>query len=225
MNVELYLNGYIFTGFKSVNVLRSLESMSGHFELGLAARLQDDVSLIKAGSKIELKANEQTLITGYIDSVQVTINATEKTITISGRDKTADLIDCAVLHHSYQFNGQTLEQIAVELCKPFGVSVKWEVQDNTANAVVDVWQVEPGETVFETLSKAARYRGVLMTSNPQGDLVFTEPSKALSSTNLELGKNLLSIDLNDSWENRFSIYRVIGDNQAGGQKGDEVNFD
>lgn len=221
--VELYLNGKIFSGWKRVFIYRSLESMSGQFDLAVKARLEDDISDLKPGSALVLKIEQQTVITGFLDEIHQRISKEEKEITLSGRDKTADLVDCAVIHHSYQFKNRSLQQIAEDLCQPFNINVVWQVQSKDAAEKIAVWQVEPGETVFDTLSKLARHKGVLVTSNVEGDLVFTEPSQTLSEE-LILGGTLLSIDSTDSWLNRFSLYRVIGDCEQGGEKGNSSEY-
>ncbi|UXN35847.1 contractile injection system protein, VgrG/Pvc8 family [Avibacterium paragallinarum] len=216
--IELYLNGLIFSGWKSLSVTRSLEAMSGHFELGIAVRPEDDVSALQVGGSLVLKMNGQTVITGYLDDLTQNISGTNKDIRITGRDKTADLVDCSVIHHSYHFRNQTVKQIAQVLCQPFNINVVWEVLTSKANDVIKVWQVEPGETVFDTLTKLARHKGILVTSDVEGNLVFTEPSTELKGE-LILGQNILELEATDSWANRFSLYRVIGDAEQGGEKG------
>lgn len=218
-NIELYLNGKIFSGWKTINVQRSLESMSGRFDLGVAVRPTDDMSGLAAGSALVLKIGGQPIITGYLDERKQSIDGANKTILISGRDKTCDLVDCAIIHNSYQFKNQTAKQIAEVICKPFGINVVWSVNTPEANERIPVWQVEPGETAFDNLSKIARHKGVLVTSDVNGNLVFTEPSTKHVGE-LTLGVNLLELEQTDSWHQRFSLYRVIGDAEQGGEKGD-----
>ncbi len=218
--IELYLNEHIFLGWTRLSVFRSLESMSGQFDLGIAIRPEDDVSQIKPGSKIQLKMNGQTVITGYLDSLSQSISGESKEISVSGRDKTADLVDCSVIHQSYHFKNQTLQQIAEVICKPFGIKVVWQATEPGANEKINVWQVEPGETAFDTLSKAARHKGVLVTSNVDGDLVFTDPSDTVVGE-FKLGENILELELQDDWTQRFSLYRVVGDAEQGGSKGNQ----
>ncbi|WP_150538975.1 phage baseplate assembly protein [Actinobacillus vicugnae] len=217
--IELYLNGKIFSGWKSINVQRSLESMSGRFDLGIALRPEDDVSVLAAGASLVLKLGGQTVITGYLDELKQSISGSSKQIMISGRDKTCDLVDCSIIHNSYQFKNQTAKQIAEAICKPFGINVVWNVTTAEANERIPVWQVEPGETAFDNLSKIARHKGVLVTSDVNGNLLFTEPSTTHVGE-LTLGVNLLELEQNDSWHQCFSLYRVIGDAEQGGEKGD-----
>lgn len=56
---------------------------------------------------------------------------------------------------------------------------------------------------------------MLVTSNVEGDLVFTDPSNTVVGE-FKLGENILEVELNDDWTQRFSFYRVIGDAEQGG---------
>lgn len=169
---------------------------------------------------MQLKINGNTVITGYVDALRQNIRDESKAISLSGRDKTADLVDCAVLHTSGQFKGQNLQQIAEVLCQPFNIQVVWRATEPKSSEKIPVWQVEPGETVFDTLSKLARHKGVMVTSDVEGNLVFTDPSKDIVGE-LTLGDNLLTLELNDDWSQRFSLYRVLGDAEQGGEKGNK----
>ena len=52
--IELYLKDHIFSGWTSLSVFRSLESMSGQFEIGIAVRPDADVSQIQPGAPVVL---------------------------------------------------------------------------------------------------------------------------------------------------------------------------
>ncbi|MFB9086065.1 hypothetical protein ACFFW8_11615 [Erwinia tracheiphila] len=65
------------------------------------------------------------------------------------------------------------------------------------------------------LSRAARHRGVLITSNAQGDLVFTTASKNRAGTLIlgpdgsdkdASGTRMLSVKTHQSWAERFSLF-------------------
>lgn len=165
------------------------------------------------------------MVTGYIDTVDVSISGDERTITLSGRDKTGDLVDCAAIHGKGQWRSVNLETIAKDLCRPFGVAVRWDVTDAAAASLFRQWQIEPGETVFDNLSRAARHRGVIMTSNAAGELVFASAGSKKVAT-LVLGQTgkpgvkILDLDTTLNWQERFSLYRVKGATAAGGLWGE-----
>ena len=218
--VELYVDNKIYTGWTEINVVRSLEELSGRFSLGVTRTRADKDVPIKEGQPARVEINGQVVITGYIDTMDRTIDAETRSITAEGRDKTGDLVDCAARHKSGQWRNATLETIARDLCAPFGVGVVWAVTTAAAAKPFQVWKIEPGETVFESLARAARHRGVMVNSNAAGDLVFAMAGTKRVET-LRFGENIKSINIRSSWAERFSDYIVLGASSAGGLWGDE----
>lgn len=217
--VELFIGGGIFSGWVSVSVRRSLEHLAGSFELELMMPGQSLPDSITPGLPLKLQINGVTVITGYLDTVKHKITATSYKISITGRDKTGDLVDCSAVFKGSQWHNRTLEQIAGDLCKPFGIRVIWQVSDATAAKPFATFTLQLSETVSDALTRAARHRGVLVTSNADGDLVFTQAGNQQTDT-LELGKNLLDADFTDDWRNRYSEYLVKGHGGGGGHKGE-----
>ncbi|EAA6038695.1 phage tail protein [Salmonella enterica subsp. diarizonae] len=217
--VELFIGGGIFFGWVSVSVRRSLEHLAGSFELELMMPGQSLPDSITPGLPLKLQINGVTVITGYLDTVKHKITATSYKISITGRDKTGDLVDCSAVFKGSQWHNRTLEQIAGDLCKPFGIRVIWQVSDATAAKPFATFTLQLSETVSDALTRAARHRGVLVTSNADGDLVFTQAGNQQTDT-LELGKNLLDADFTDDWRNRYSEYLVKGHGGGGGHRGE-----
>ncbi|HBN0668014.1 TPA: phage tail protein, partial [Escherichia coli] len=217
--IELYIGGSIFSGWLTVSVRRSLEHLAGSFELGLMLPGERIPSALRTGQSLTLRINGQTVISGWLDQVSQRISATRHQISISGRDKTGDLVDCAAIHPGSQWRNRTLAQIAADLCAPFGIAVRWQVNDDTAARPFSSFTLENSETVADALTRAARHRGVLVTSNADGDLVFTQAGSQ-QTDRLVLGDNLLDADYNTDWRGRYSEYRVRGHGRGGGKRGD-----
>lgn len=217
--VELFISGKIFSGWAGVSVRRSLEHLAGSFSMELMLPGQPVPDGIDPGQPLKLQINGVTVITGYLDTVKHKLTATSNKITVTGRDKTGDLVDCSAVFKGSQWHNRTLEQIARDLCQPFGIAVYWQVSDATAAKPFATFTLQLSETVSDALTRAARHRGVLVTSNADGDLVFTQAGNQQTDT-LELGKNLLDADFTDDWRNRYSEYLVKGHGGGGGHKGD-----
>lgn len=221
-NVELKVDGKIFSGWTSVTVNRSIETMAGYFDLGVNVQTSTDLSSLAPGKPFTLSIDGQTVITGYTDGRRRQMGADSMKITIAGRDKTADLIDCAAIYKGGQWKKRTLEQIARDLCQPYGVAVRWELTDAESAAPFSSFTLDHSETVYEALGRAARARGVLITSNAAGDLVFTRADES-HSDRLVLGENLLSVDFDEDYRDRFSEYTVKGHGRSNGKVGDTVD--
>ncbi|WP_409335444.1 phage baseplate assembly protein, partial [Escherichia coli] len=105
--VTLRTDGRLFTGWTSVSVTRSIESVAGYFELGVNVPPGTDLSGLAPGKKFTLEIEGQIVCTGYIDSRRRQMTADSMKITIAGRDKTADLIDCAAVYSGGQWKNRT----------------------------------------------------------------------------------------------------------------------
>ncbi|EPP0369299.1 phage baseplate assembly protein [Escherichia coli] len=220
--VTLRTDGRLFTGWTSVSVTRSIESVAGYFELGVNVPPGTDLSGLAPGKKFTLEIEGQIVCTGYIDSRRRQMTADSMKITVAGRDKTADLIDCAAVYSGGQWKNRTLEQIARDLCAPYGVTVRWELSDKESSAAFPGFTLDHSETVYEALVRASRARGVLMTSNAAGELVFSRAAST-ATDELVLGENLLTLGFEEDFRDRFSEYTVKGYARANGAEGDDID--
>ncbi|MFW1503951.1 phage baseplate assembly protein, partial [Vibrio parahaemolyticus] len=128
--IILKAGGQVYGGWTKISITRSLEAMSGSFDLELTwkwlgsnEKYKAFVDPIKQGQACIIEIGGERVITGYIDDWVPSYDETQVIISVSGRDKTADLVDCSIDMASGQFNNQTLAQIANTVCKPFGIKV------------------------------------------------------------------------------------------------------
>jgi len=209
----LRVNGRAFGGWESINVYQSIEQVAGTFELGITEKWAsgDAPRPIHMGDACQVDIDGQRVITGYVDDTMPTYDAGSHGITVAGRAKTGDLVDCAAIHKSGEWKDRTLAQIARDLCRPFGVQV---VDLAHAETPFKKWKIQEGETVFACLERAARIRGVLLTGDAQGDLVITRGGAGRIGTPLVLGRNILSAQGQFSHRRRFSQTIVKGDHSG-----------
>ncbi|SEH72788.1 Mu-like prophage tail protein gpP [Rheinheimera pacifica] len=210
--IVLKAGGQIYQGWTKVGVTRSLDAMSGSFDLELTWKWQGSeqqykkfVEPIRQGQACTVDIGGERVITGYVDDWVPSYDETTVTISVSGRDKTADLVDCSIDYPSGQFNNQTLTQIADVVCKPFGIKV---IVNADVGEPFQRIQIEQGETPHELLSRLAKQRGVLLTSDTFGNLVITRASKEKAGASLILGENIKAARGRFSWRQRFSNFTV-----------------
>ncbi|MEZ8102155.1 phage baseplate assembly protein [Vibrio bivalvicida] len=210
--IVLKAGGNAYGGWTKVNVTRSIEAMSGSFDLELTwkwkgsdSQYQAFMQPIKEGAACVIEIGGERVITGYVDDWVPSYDANQVIISVSGRDKTSDLVDCSIDYSSGQFNNQTLTQIANVVCKPFGIKVL--VQTDVGEAFPRV-QIEQGETPHELLARLARQRGVLLTSDTFGNLVITRRSANKAGVSLILGENIKAARGRFSWRQRYSSYTI-----------------
>lgn len=206
--IELFTNGKIYSGFKGARITINFECLASDFELTCAYSAKNGDVQIASGFDVVIKINDQKVLTGYIDNVSHHISSDTREITVNGRSKTADLIDCSA--GVLQIKNRDALSVATAICAPFGIKVIWDSKRPKTNIT---WKIEPGETCFEVLGKIARMNNLVLTTNADGDCVFTEPKNDDLGI-LTLGKELLEITTKDDHSQRFSEYICMGDSPS-----------
>lgn len=219
-DVRLKIDGALYGGWQEIRILRSIEHLTGQFSLSVTERWaeQDEPRPIREGAACQVLIDDTPLITGYVDDVDLSYDATSHTVNVSGRDRTGDLVDCSAPVKGGTLNGQTLLSAAQRLCAPFGIPVVNEL-GSAPEVVRDKFtalRANPGDSVFTRLDAAARVRAVLLTTDGAGNLVITRTSTQRLGTVVLLGDNVLAASARFSHRDRFSEYIVTGQSEASG---------
>ena len=189
-----------------MQVVRSIKGLSGSFSLGVTDNWTGTGPVvIRAGDLCVLKIGGETVITGYVDGFENSLDANGHQITVSGRDKTADLVDCSAIVGEGEILNQDLEGLARAMARLFGVEVKAEV---SGGSPFTNFSIQPGESVFTALDRAAKLRGLLFTTDGSGALVLTRVGEKRARGALVEGKNIKAISFTTDTKDRFSQYIV-----------------
>jgi len=207
--VQLLVDGRIYGGWTSAGVTRAMDAASGTFNLSVTDRWSANSQpwRIVPGNECEIRIGSDTVITGYVDLVRPGFSATDHSIEVQGRDRSADMIDCSAVHKPDQWKKVTLLQLAETLAKPFGVKVKAETD---IGAVLDLVKLQQGETALEALNRHAKMRKVLVMPDGKGGILLTRTGAKRAATNLVQGQNILSASGTLDWSERYSDYIVKG---------------
>ena len=215
MSVILRVDGQYFGGWQSVRINRGIEQIAGTFDLTVTDRwnagdVQQALELA-AGQSCEVLVNDSVVITGFIDSVKRQYDKQSHAITITGRDKTGDLVDCSAIFKSGQWSNKTVAQIARDLLKPFAIGV---IVATDVGAPLPTFAIQEGASVFEELERAAKMRALILMSDGAGNLLITRASKTPAAAQLLEGDNILKADGEFSWMDRFSQYLIKGQSKG-----------
>jgi prophage tail gpP-like protein len=223
--IILTVDGLEYSDWEQVEVRRSLEDAASSFSLTSAersARLGPPIA-IRPGSACVVAIDDGSLslpvVTGYVDDCEISTDRDAHNASVTGRSKTADLIDC-VADVPYTLRGVTLLQAANALGAPYGV-IATESPSGASGAPLDLLKVEPDERVFEALERAARSRNALLHDDGEGQLVIrqvTDPGATVAT--LTMPGNIERATLRTSASGLFTNYEAIG--QASGR--DRDNF-
>lgn len=212
--VVLTLGGMAYAGWTDVSIETSIDSVSGGFDLTLSAREKTGVTEwpIARGMACTVTLGGETLITGWVDSVERRIAAEDYAISVRGRDKAGDLVDCSATNSPGSWRGKKLEAIAAEIAAPFGIALV--IEGDTGKAF-EKFALQPQETAFAAIERMARYRGLVCWSTGDGRVIIGNPgTSGAIAGRIEEGANVLSASAGDEGSERFSEYLVKG--QASG---------
>lgn len=213
--VLLVVDGQTFAGWEEIDIERSIEQMAGRFHVQGTLRWdgREEPFLLREGLACQVKIGPDVVITGYIDDFGGEFDADSAVITLEGRDKTGDLVDCSAIHKTGQWHGAGLLQIVKDICQPFGIGVVVE-QDLDLGDPFPSFALEEGETAFCAIDRACRMRAVLCTSTPAGEVLLTQASEDDSGVQLIEGVNMKVFSSQHTWRERYSQVIVKGQTQG-----------
>lgn len=207
--VTVVVNRSVYEGWKTVSITRSIEAIAGKFEVTFSDRWSPDAEPwpILPGDHVEVFIGKDKVIHGNVDEASPSFSAESHELTVRGRDKTADLVDTSLELSPDQFKGLKLDALVRKFIEPYSLELRVQVD---VGEPFDTFKVQPGEAPFEAISRACRSRAILPTSDEEGRLVLTRAGKAKASEALIQGENILSASGVFDHSDRFSRYRVKG---------------
>ncbi|MEM7047823.1 MAG: phage baseplate assembly protein [Pseudomonadota bacterium] len=206
--VTLRIDDQDWGGWESVRIMQSMTAVSRAFELSLTDRWPGQTSYqpIAPGKSVEVRINGERVVSGWIDSVSPSYSPRDHTISVAGRDKTADLVDCSAMNDPGQWRGARLNEIISDLLKPFGIGLM--VQTDLGKPF-DEFSIDKGETAFESLERLCRMRAVLATTDGSGNVVLTRGGAGGSmGVELRRGENILQASASFDHRDRGHEYIV-----------------
>ncbi|MBN8906109.1 MAG: hypothetical protein J0H99_05695, partial [Rhodospirillales bacterium] len=229
----LRANGRDISGWQSIRVTRRMLGCPSDFDIGLTERYPTEASaiLVEPGQPCQVLLDGDVVLTGYIDRYAGAVSPREHHVRIVGRSKCEDLVDCHITSDQLQgmqiFTTSLLE-LASKLCASYGIKAKSLTGNNVPVAPVQ----GPGplrfnailtESPFEIIERVARYAGVLVYDDADGNLVFANVGTSNMASGFALGVNVQHAAVTYSMDGRFSEYRphlmsvnFFGDKGAGG---------
>ena len=211
----LKVNGTAYSGWKSVRVTRSIEQIAGSFSLTLSEAWAEQAQAwpIEEGDPCEISLHGEIVCTGFIDSRSLSFGPGERSISVTGRDRAGDLIDCSANLTKWEYANADVMKVATDLCQPYGVGVSKQTGLQLPH-LSEKLSIDPGETVASALTTLAKKAGVMLVSDGIGGLVLARAGTLLCQVDLVQGKNILGGTANFDFKNRFRQYSVIGGNRG-----------
>lgn len=207
--VTVIAGGGVFTGWEKVQVTAGIEQAVRDFTLETTERVGE--WKFPPGTPVEILANGDLLVRGYVNAYQASGDAKTHRITIKGRGKGQDYVDCSAEHDSHEF----LDQSPLDAAKAldvYGIGIRADVTIPR----VPRMHINPGEPPFQFVERYLRPIGATMMGEPDGSIRITDASAARYVYGVLMeGQNIKSfqVDLNDG--SRHSKYVARGQGRTG----------
>lgn len=210
--IQLQVGGRLYSGWETIEIARSIEAVCASFQLQIAdpgSRAGRSAVRISPGSRADLYAGRDLLLSGYVDAIEARLEARDHSTRVEGRDLAGDLVDCTPLGLPSEFYDVELATLASALAGPFGLSVR--VVSDEEIRPFEIFAIRPTETAWEALERAARARGLLGRSEPDGTIVLSRAGSERATVRIVDGENLLGVDrIRLDQSGRYRRYVVLG---------------
>ena len=212
MPINLEVNGVEYTNFTMATVTLSLDTLANDFSFQATHPSGEQLPL-KGGDKCSILVDGVLVVTGFIENITGRYTATDHTIFVTGRDRTADLIDSSIDVLDDIRAPVTLKEIIEKVVQHIGSDLK--VVDNANpekfNKAEDIVSPQPGDNAFSFVEGYAQKRQVLLTSNADGNIVITNSKSTPSDSIIQnlvgaSGNNVLTADWSYMTANLFNKY-------------------
>jgi prophage tail gpP-like protein len=218
----LEVNGLRFEDWEFVMVRRNWGDAFAYFQFSAAERdpIFKQGGPFPSWQKLQFKPGDhctiylagELAITGFIEVRQVAYNANSHGVMLIGKSYTAQAAKSSVDTPTGNFDNKNIQQIASEVCAPYGVGIK------TIGALdltpFQQCQNGKGETVWDFLERLARVRGVRLAADAFGNFLLIGDHGFSVVAGLIEGKNIKECQCIITNEMVFAQYDVHGQGQA-----------
>lgn len=207
--VIVYVNKKAYDGWEDVQLTLELNSLANDFQLQVTDKWREDQVPwgIQPQDVIHVHIGKHSMITGYVDKVEASVDKDNRSFTVSGRSKTCDLVDCSAQDTTY--SGLTVDEAIRKMAQPFGIGV---IALADVGSALDSIKIQTGETFFTAIDRIIKQKKLLVYSDGNGNVVLSKVGTRRSSTELKQGVNVLSGKASYDYTERFSEYQTKGQN-------------
>lgn len=213
--VTAVAGGVVYTGWESMKVTASIKEAVRTFKLETTEQVGQ--FNFPPGTPIQIYANGSLMVDGYVNVYQPSGDAGDHKVTVSGRGKGQDAVDCAALHDTGEWDDADPAQVADDLARPYDTTIRPKVPLEK----VERWALAQGERAFQSLERMLRPQGATLMGNADGSIDITNAAAAKAHYGILMeGQNIkrYSGNLNDG--SRHAKYIVKGQRRLGSTASD-----
>lgn len=220
--VFITLDGVKYEGWEGLSIKRSVETVVSSFDVSMSD--PKFLYLFRPGMACTISANNDLILTGYVNAVVPSVSKDNHLVKVSGRCRTQDLIDCSAMNKPGHWSQPTdLQKLVYDIVKPFGMRVYNKAE--SLGELVKNFGLNSGESPFEAIQRELSKRSLILLGDKRGDVVITSVGVERASDNLIYGKNILEATGNFTDYDRYSLYVVKGSGTSDGDGWGSTNIE
>lgn len=176
--VTVYVDGKQFRYWTEIQITMSLDSISTmSFTAPFNSRSKTFRDTFKPLSykNLEVTVGNVPFFTGTMVNIDTSVETDAVKVAVASYAWPGVLNDCtapAGTYGSLDFRGVDLKEIATKLAGIFGIRVEFKADPGPR---FEVESLPVGETILRYLSKLAKTRNLIISSTPEGALLFLRP--------------------------------------------------
>lgn len=207
-DLSLVVGGRVIAGWTELRVTRGIERLPSDFEISLTERYpgEADDLVIQPNDQCQVMLGSDLVLTGYVDRYMPEMSAREHRVTIVGRGKCADLIDCSAEWPNGQISGASALGIAQKLAEPYGITVS---SGEDGGPAIPQFNLMYGETAFEIIERICRYSALLAYDLPDGNLYLARAGSSKAASGVAQGQNIQAARASYGMDGRYSEYEIM----------------
>jgi prophage tail gpP-like protein len=204
-DLKLVVGTSQLSGWTRVRVSRGVERCPSDFEIEMTEKYPGqpfDIT-VQPGDACQVMIGADLVITGYVDRVSPSLDPRTHSITVSGRGKCQDLVDCAAEWPGGQILGSSVLDIATKLASYYGITVSCTGE---AGSGIPQFNLMLGETAYDVIERICRYRALLPYEGVDGNLILGAIGTMQAANGFTEGINVEKAKAIFSIDQRYSEY-------------------
>jgi prophage tail gpP-like protein len=210
--VTITANGQDIGGWTDIAINGGLDMAPATFSIGMTETNpsgQGPATILKPGDACEIKIGSDLVLTGWINRVQRVVTPNEHVITVQGRSRVQDLVDCSALPPMLSIVNQSIASLAAALVQPFKGPIAVQTPDGNGEGRDYQINVTLGETPWEIINQIANFEGLLVHDDARGDLVICRVGTKKFASGFAEGQNAQAWSSSADDSQLFSLYRPV----------------
>lgn len=235
--VSVLVDNCRYEGWLDVHIQMSIDQLSRQFGMRVTDKFPGNVEFAKrlqVGQCVQVKIGDDLVCTGYITATPVSFDATNIAVTVEGKSKTVDLVDCCLPLEERTFlakpkdswegvgkdkkpiaysqiigkswHNKKSAEIIADLAAVYGLKTYCSFAGDTS--VISYFNVSPEDTVFDSIKKLLRSDNLVVTDDEEGNVCIVEVGAAGKAHD-----KLLALSLDDKDKVITGSYRrILGGN-------------